>query len=145
MSYDRLADYYTKRRGTRQTRYRSVVPGWDNTPRREERATIFAGASPSRYFEWLEHARDCEAQRAGGGLVFINAWNEWGEGAYLEPDDRFGDAYLRATAGEPPVEEILGEAETGLSLPPVAELRSLLRAVAGSVLAGARKVRNLWR
>ncbi len=145
MSYDKLADSYARRREPRQIRYRCVAPGWDNTPRRQERATIYAGASPARYSKWLEHAREREAQRDGGGLVFINAWNEWGEGAYLEPDGRNGDAYLRATAGGHDLEQSSTAPVERRGFPSQAQVRSILRAAAGSVLGIARTARNAWR
>lgn len=82
------------------TWFRGVMPGWDNTPRRGSRATIYLGASPESFERWLAHVlrftyvfRSCSER-----LVFVNAWNEWGEGAYLEPDQSNGDSYLRAIA-----------------------------------------------
>ncbi len=80
------------------TRFRTVMPSWDNTPRRQNRSHIFVNSSPGAFQAWLEtamqHTREQNApdQR----LVFVNAWNEWGESAYLEPDMRFGSSYLQA-------------------------------------------------
>lgn len=65
-----------------------VIPSWDNTPRfRDRGASILRGASPREYERWLGGALDKvsdypEEER----FVFVNAWNEWVEGAYLEPD-----------------------------------------------------------
>jgi hypothetical protein len=75
-----------------------VMPGWDNSARRQQDAVIFINSDPARYSAWLEHAVE-RAPRLGMGerLVFINAWNEWGEGCYLEPDATHGRAYLEAT------------------------------------------------
>ncbi|MCE2507650.1 MAG: glycoside hydrolase family 99-like domain-containing protein [Nitrosopumilaceae archaeon] len=81
------------------TRFRGVMPGWDNTARRQNNSSIFYHAKPKIYESWLNaivkqtHERPCKDER----LVFINAWNEWAEGAYLEPDRKFGFAYLKAT------------------------------------------------
>lgn len=77
----------------------TVMPGWDNTPRRPDDARIFINASPEIYEVWLREVveRTAEERRAHERLVFINAWNEWAEGAHLEPDQRFGTQYLRAT------------------------------------------------
>ncbi|HEX3464167.1 MAG TPA: glycoside hydrolase family 99-like domain-containing protein [Candidatus Elarobacter sp.] len=78
--------------------YRTAMAGWDNTARLGERATIFHGATPELYEEWL-HALVTEARlgHPDHRLVFVNAWNEWAEGAHLEPDRRFGTGYLEAT------------------------------------------------
>lgn len=79
-------------------RYETVVPGWDNTPRVLDRATILDGATPARYEQWLAAAVDrAAANPEGQRLVFINAWNEWAEGAVLEPDRADGRANLEAT------------------------------------------------
>ena len=80
--------------------YPGVNPGWDNEPRRPGRGRTFLHASPRGYRDWLS---DTIHQRLAGvapdqRLVFINAWNEWAEGAVLEPDARLGHAWLQATA-----------------------------------------------
>ncbi len=81
-------------------RFRGVMPGWDNTARRGLDAKIFIRSTPEAYGDWLRQAvaRARAECPPGQRLVFVNAWNEWGEGAHLEPDQRHGHAYLRATA-----------------------------------------------
>jgi lipopolysaccharide biosynthesis protein len=75
-----------------------VMPGWDNTARRGDAAYVFHGSNPLSFRRWL--ARAISAARSGGSepLVFVNAWNEWAEGATLEPDRRFGRGLLSAVA-----------------------------------------------
>ncbi len=73
-----------------------VMPGWDNTPRRRESAYVFHGANPLSFRRWLARASGAAVGGNGPPLLFVNAWNEWAEGAHLEPDARFGRAYLEA-------------------------------------------------
>lgn len=80
--------------------YHSVSPMWDNTPRKNNMGSlIFDGANPSLYKTWLKDIIQDNREREDldDNLIFVNAWNEWGEGAYLEPDRRYGYAYLQAT------------------------------------------------
>ena len=69
---------------------------WDNTARRGRDATIFEGSTPEKFRAFFRREIDRARNVTHTDLVFVNAWNEWAEGAYLEPDQRFGDAYLRA-------------------------------------------------
>jgi lipopolysaccharide biosynthesis protein len=80
---------------------RPIFPGafvdWDNTARYGRRATVFRGASPERFEFWLRRLVGAVSQhREEERLIFINAWNEWAEGAYLEPDVQYGHGYLDA-------------------------------------------------
>ncbi|WDT76124.1 MAG: glycoside hydrolase family 99-like domain-containing protein [Candidatus Manganitrophus sp.] len=80
--------------------FRGVNPSWDNTARRKNRGTVFLNSSPGGYHEWLSNAvaETCfRISNPDERLIFVNAWNEWAEGAHLEPDQRFGYAYLDAT------------------------------------------------
>lgn len=79
--------------------YPAVMPMWDNTARRNFRGTIFHGSTPELYKKWLSEVIKVTSDRndLDEKMVFINAWNEWGEGAYLEPDSLYGYAYLEAT------------------------------------------------
>jgi hypothetical protein len=79
-------------------RFPGIMTGFDSSPRRKERAHIFRNATPELYQAWLHtlvervNLRPVEER-----IVFVNAWNEWAEGAYLEPDARYGRTYLEAT------------------------------------------------
>ena len=80
--------------------YRGLMSGWDNTARRGYNSHIFDGGTPENYEVWLRRLLDYTRRHHQGDhrLLFVNAWNEWGEGAYLEPDERFGYGFLEATA-----------------------------------------------
>jgi lipopolysaccharide biosynthesis protein len=80
--------------------YRTVLSRWDNTPRRQDAATIYANSSPGAYQAYLEEVLAYTREHSVGDdrVVFVNAWNEWAEGAHLEPDRRYGRTYLEATA-----------------------------------------------
>lgn len=80
--------------------FRTVFPCWDNTARKAySNAYIFDGSTPYIYGKWLDYAISATKKdmKRDEQIVFINAWNEWGEGAYLEPDKKYGYAYLDMT------------------------------------------------
>lgn len=82
-------------------RFRCVTPMWDNSARRKQHAWITIDSTPELYQNWLETiaAQTRERYQGDERLVFINAWNEWAEGNHLEPDLKWGRAYLEATLG----------------------------------------------
>ncbi|MFJ6280541.1 Glycosyltransferase WbsX [Arthrobacter subterraneus] len=141
LSYSRLSRRFQRRRNPDFTRYRGVIPGWDNSARRRQNSTIFFGSSPAAYQRWLAWARAEEAKRTSQGVVFVNAWNEWAEGAYLEPDASFGNQYLLASKAEVPTGALqeAQPARLGLS---VGWIRSMLTIAAATLIGTGRKVRN---
>ena len=78
---------------------KTVSPSWDNDARREGTGVTLHGSTPTAYANWLSGAVDFAKNHPVDKepLVFINAWNEWAEAAYLEPDIHYGHAYLNAT------------------------------------------------
>jgi hypothetical protein len=78
--------------------YPCVIPNWDHTPRSGRRGSVLTDSTPSG---WAEHLDDAicsiEARPPEQRLVLVKSWNEWAEGNYLEPDRRWGRAYLEAT------------------------------------------------
>ncbi|MCA4015308.1 glycoside hydrolase family 99-like domain-containing protein [Vibrio vulnificus] len=74
-------------------RYLGCFPGWDNTPRKGIKGVVFERSSPENFENYLaSQIRKSESE----SIVFINAWNEWAEGAYLEPDIVSGYSYLES-------------------------------------------------
>ncbi|MHB1261144.1 MAG: glycosyltransferase WbsX family protein [Thermoplasmatota archaeon] len=96
--YEAMVEDSLSRPDVPYTLFRCASPGWDNTARRGGRATIFVGASSARFGRWLR-GLVADARRrlpSDRRFVFVNAWNEWAEGAYLEPDQRHGYGNLEA-------------------------------------------------
>ena len=75
--------------------YQVAFPDWDNAPRYNERATFFYNVKLEKFVEALEIIKS-QLNEYDEKIVFINAWNEWSEGAYLEPDTVNGHKYLEA-------------------------------------------------
>jgi glycosyltransferase involved in cell wall biosynthesis len=94
-------------------RYDTVFPGWDNSARTGLNGVVVQNNSPEAYQEWLSQTiARARQQPPEHRIVFLNAWNEWAEGAHLEPDRKNQDAYLKATrdAISSVAEEIFQEA-----------------------------------
>ena len=75
--------------------YPCVIPGFDNTPRSGANGLVLHESTPELFGKHLRHALEVvrghtDAQR----IVFAKSWNEWAEGNHLEPDLKFGRAYL---------------------------------------------------
>ncbi len=100
-SYKSLVSWQKSRKDIPEgTVFPGVFPAWDNVARRPLAGHVFHESTPELYRNWLMLAmeRVRKSNPSGQQFVMINAWNEWAEGAYLEPDRRFGHAYLWATA-----------------------------------------------
>ena len=99
LDYGSIVRTMTQKPPTDFKLFKTVMPGWDNTPRRQNNSHIFLHSSPAAYEYWLGKAveQTINSYKGDERLVFINAWNEWGEGAHLEPDRQFGHQFLEAT------------------------------------------------
>lgn len=79
--------------------FKTSFPSWDNEARRPGDGDMFIGANEDKFRNWIlnniEHAKKSDST---ANISFINAWNEWAEGAHLEPDLKYGYSYLQACA-----------------------------------------------
>lgn len=69
---------------------------WDNTPRHKYRGSAFTGVTPEKFGYYMKHQLNHMHKDYNNNYLFIFAWNEWGEGGYLEPDEKYGYKYLEA-------------------------------------------------
>ncbi len=77
------------------TQFPCVIPGWDNTARCGRDGRVLQDATPDLFRKHLREAVDMVADRpADTRIIFVKSWNEWAEGNYLEPDQRYGNAFL---------------------------------------------------
>lgn len=78
-----------------KTEFLGAFVDWDNTPRKGRNGLIIRGATPKKFRHYFSLQLE-RAEQLHSEFLFINAWNEWGEGTYLEPDKSNNYGYLEA-------------------------------------------------
>lgn len=89
-----VRNFYTSQ-DSKENVYPQLMAGWDRTPRSGRRAIIYYNRTPENFSVAVQQAlRQVAHKQPEHRLIFLNSWNEWGEGAYMEPDLRYGTAFL---------------------------------------------------
>lgn len=97
-SYDFLWKAINNRKRTYngKTIFKGACSGWDNSSRKGKESMIVTGKKPAKFKKYFSDFISKPRKDASEEYYVINAWNEWSEGAYLEPDEKEGFAYLQA-------------------------------------------------
>ena len=97
IDYGRLMDNYYVEEDRWENVYPTLLPQWDRTPRAGSKTEIVTGTSPEKFQHYTEQAiRLIANKQPEHQILFLKAWNEWGEGDYVEPDEKFGHGWLQA-------------------------------------------------
>lgn len=77
--------------------YPTLLPQWDRTPRAGKKTDPLLNSTPDKFQTTVEEALSlCKDKQEEHQILFLKAWNEWGEGNYVEPDLKFGHGYIQA-------------------------------------------------
>ena len=97
VDYDEIWNYITNRKikQRRTKHFLGSFVSWDNTARKKEAGLVVKNSSVEKFLKYnklqIERSKKIDSE-----FIFINAWNEWAEGTYLEPDTLNGYGYLEA-------------------------------------------------
>lgn len=75
-----------------------IAPSWDNDARKKGKGFVYLNSSPDIYAKWLDNTLDIYTKKEESPIIYINAWNEWAEGAMIEPSQHLGHATLNQTS-----------------------------------------------
>lgn len=95
--YDRLWNLILKKKATYDGRKIILggFPAWDNSPRKGKNSRVIRNTSPEKFYKYLIKIGKLKRDDSLD-ILLLNAWNEWGEGAILEPTEEYGYDYLKA-------------------------------------------------
>lgn len=95
--YDSIMQNFHNQEEEREYVYPQIIPRLDRTPRSGKDARIYDNSTPERFEKAIDDAlKLVENKEQEHKIIFLQAWNEWGEGNYMEPDLKFGRGYLEA-------------------------------------------------
>ena len=94
-TYEEAIDFMVRPKGPDHEDYPVVIPNWDNTPRSGSNGLVLHNSTPELFRKHLRKAlHRVEKVDEQHRIIILKAWNEWGEGNYIEPDQRHGRGYL---------------------------------------------------
>lgn len=94
--YSKIIDNFYSPSDRRDDVYPQLLAGWDRSPRSGRKAIIYYNNTPETFEKAAKKAVECvEDKAAEHRIVFLNSWNEWGEGAYMEPDLKYGKGKIQ--------------------------------------------------
>lgn len=97
ISYRKAMKYFVTKDCKEENIFPSVIPNWDNTPRRYTNGIVLTNSTPKLFKEHLRNVFELIKDKPENRkIVFLKSWNEWAEGNYVEPDLKYGFGYLEA-------------------------------------------------
>jgi glycosyltransferase len=94
--YSKIIDNFYSPSDRRDDVYPQLLAGWDRSPRSGRKAIIYYNNTPETFEKAAKKAVECVEDKAPEHrIVFLNSWNEWGEGAYMEPDLKYGKGKIQ--------------------------------------------------
>ena len=94
-NYKKIIKYLFVDEDSWENVYPTIIPNWDRSPRSGKKALIWHNCTPELFRESIRSAIDLvKNKKEEHRILFLQSWNEWGEGNYVEPDLKFGKAYL---------------------------------------------------
>ena len=97
LDYSKVMRYFYVKEDANENVYPTIMPQWDRTPRAGRKTEYLINSSPEKFeqtiMDALKHVKNKKPEHK---LIFLKAWNEWGEGNYVEPDLQFGHGWLNA-------------------------------------------------
>lgn len=103
INYEKITQHFFAPEDSWQNVYPSIFPQWDRTPRAGNSEGVYVNATPTTFKKHVEDALNViENKDMEHRILFLRAWNEWGEGNYVEPDLKYGHGFLDA------IKEVIG-------------------------------------
>lgn len=96
ISYDKVWNDILNTNPDNDKMYPGAFVDWDNTPRKGERGSLYDGVTPQKFQKYLSKQIKRTRDVYHKDILFMFAWNEWGESGYLEPDKKWNYGFLEA-------------------------------------------------
>ncbi len=96
--YSKIIKNYFVEQDSWENVYPTIIPNFDRTPRSGKKTNnLWYGSTPELFKNHVKQAMDLLANKKDEHkILFLQSWNEWGEGNYMEPDLQFGRGYINA-------------------------------------------------
>ena len=97
--YRKIVKYYSNELNKQKNIFPQILVGNDRSPRAGRKAIIYDNANPQAFYYGAQKAIELIQEKdMDHRIIFLNSWNEWGEGAYMEPDLKYGKKFIEALA-----------------------------------------------